>query len=53
VVVALREALPRYPVCLIHRADSPLLPAAAHFATLIRREAHYYAREHPELRIQG
>jgi LysR family transcriptional regulator of abg operon len=51
--VMLREALPRYPVCLIHRADSPLLPAAAHLASLIRRHAHYYSREHPELVIAG
>lgn len=49
--IVLREQLPRYPVCLIHRADSPLLPAAAHFAALIRRHAHYYGREHPDLAI--
>jgi len=45
--IQVRESLPRYPVCLIHRNDSPLLPAAAHFATLVRRHAHYYQKEHP------
>jgi LysR family transcriptional regulator, regulator of abg operon len=49
--IGLREQLPRYPVCLIHRADMPLLPAAEHFATLIRRHAHYYGREHPQQAI--
>lgn len=49
--IVLREQLPRYPVCLIHRADTPLLPAADHFAALIRRHAHYYGREHPQQAI--
>lgn len=49
--ISLREQLPRYPVCLMHRADSPLLPAASHFAALIRRHAHYYGREHPQQAI--
>jgi len=49
--VTVHETLPRYPVCLIHRADTPLLPAAAHLAALIRRHAHYHASAHPELVI--
>jgi DNA-binding transcriptional LysR family regulator len=49
--IRVREALPRYPVCLVHRTDSPLLPAAAYFATLVRRHSHYYQKEHPQQAI--
>jgi DNA-binding transcriptional LysR family regulator len=51
VTIPLSHALPRYPVCLVHRADSPLLPAAAHMAALLRRHAHYHCRANPELAI--
>lgn len=50
-IIQVRESMPRYLVCLVHRADSPLLPSTAHFATLVLRCAHYYQKEHPERAI--
>ncbi len=49
--LALRDPLPRYAINLYRRSDSPLLPGAEHFATLLRRHAYYLGREHPELAI--
>lgn len=38
----LPERLPKHPISLFKKADSPLLPAAGHLATLLRRHAHYF-----------
>jgi LysR family transcriptional regulator, regulator of abg operon len=35
------DALPSYTVSLFYLTDSPLVPAAAYFATLLRRHARY------------
>ncbi|WP_159591077.1 LysR substrate-binding domain-containing protein [Hydrogenophaga sp. BPS33] len=35
------EILPHYTISLFRLADSPLLPAARHLATLLHRHAHY------------
>ena len=51
-ILDIREDLPRYVVSLYHRGDSPLLPGAAHFATLLRRHARYLGSEFPELAIE-
>ncbi|WP_295380721.1 LysR substrate-binding domain-containing protein [uncultured Pseudacidovorax sp.] len=42
--IEVTEALPSNPICLFRRPDIPLLPAAAHLATLLRREAHYFVQ---------
>ncbi|CAN7770105.1 LysR substrate-binding domain-containing protein [Pseudorhodoferax sp. LjRoot39] len=39
--IPVAEALPRHPISLFRLADSPLVPAAAHLATLLRRQSHY------------
>ena len=51
--VKVREALPRYVVSLFYRSNAPLLPTAAHFATLLRREAGRVLRQHPELGVSS
>ena len=51
--VEVREELPRYMVSLIYRSDAPLLPTAAHFATLLRRQARHVERRHPGLKAQA
>lgn len=43
--IPIAEPLPSFPISLFRRADSPLLPAAQHLATLLRREAHYFTRQ--------
>jgi LysR family transcriptional regulator of abg operon len=48
-VVQVREVLPRYIVSLIYRNDAPLLPTAAYFATLLRRQARHVGRRYPGL----
>lgn len=45
VAIETRERLPGHQISLFHRAGSPLLPAAAHLATLLRRHAHYFVKE--------
>jgi hypothetical protein len=50
--LSLREELSRCIVSMSHRGDSPLLPAAAHFAVLLCGHAHYFGQEPPELAIQ-
>jgi len=39
--IPIAEALPRYTISLFRLADSPLLPAAKHLATLLHRHAYY------------
>jgi DNA-binding transcriptional LysR family regulator len=51
--VEVREELPRYMVSLIYRSDAPLLPTAAHFATLLRRQARHVERRHPGWKVQA
>ncbi|SCU83040.1 Transcriptional regulator, LysR-family [Cupriavidus necator] len=41
VPLPIEDKLPSHTVSLIYRADSPMTPVAAQFATLLRREVHY------------
>lgn len=38
---------------LIYHSDAPLLPTAAHFATLLRRHAQHVGRRHPGLNVKS
>lgn len=39
------EPLPTHSICLLKRADAPLLAIADFFATLVRRHAHYLRQQ--------
>lgn len=45
VILDIAEPLPKYAISLFYRADTPMLPAAAHLAKLLRRHAHYLITE--------
>jgi LysR family transcriptional regulator of abg operon len=42
--IRVAEPLPRHSISLFRKAASPLVPAAAHLATLLRRHAHYFSK---------
>ena len=43
--ITIQESLPRYLITLFRKASSPLSPAAAHLATLLRRQSSYLNQE--------
>ncbi|WP_420995013.1 LysR family transcriptional regulator [Cupriavidus sp. 30B13] len=54
VILPVEDPLPSHTVSLIYRADSPMTPVAAQFATQLRREVHYLANmADSPLRRQG
>ena len=44
IALKLQDELPSHMVSLIYLRDAPMTPAAAQFATLLRREAHHRSK---------